>query len=126
MNSYSAFDTFLGKREHRNVPSIRATDVYRATDCNRDAAGEPFIGIRYQNTTVVRAHQDGTFTLNTGGWRTSTTKARINDFSPARVYQKKGVWYLRYALAEGDSGTSVRFYDGIRVDTHGVPVEVTK
>jgi hypothetical protein len=33
--------------------------------------------------------------LNSGGWRTSTTKDRINKYSPVKVYQRKYEWYLQ-------------------------------
>lgn len=47
--------------------------------------GDSF-AVRYHYTDVVTIHPDGTFTLSTGGWETSTTKQRINDYGPARVY----------------------------------------
>ena len=47
------------------------------------------------NTAVVTVRHNGTFVLNTGGWKTRTTKDRINQFSPARIYQKRGAWYLQ-------------------------------
>jgi hypothetical protein len=52
------------------------------------------VGIALHGTTVVRIHPDNSATLNTGGWYTSTTKDRINQYSPVRVYQRKGQWYL--------------------------------
>jgi hypothetical protein len=48
--------------------------------------------IRYHYTDVVTIHPDGTFTLSTGGWETTTTKQRINGYGPARVYSERGVW----------------------------------
>jgi hypothetical protein len=52
------------------------------------------VGIMLHGTTVVRIHPDNSATLNTNGWYTSTTKDRINQYSPVRVYQCKGEWYL--------------------------------
>lgn len=63
------------------------------------------IGVKLHNTIVVTIHQDGTYTLNSGGWRTVTTKARINQFCPVKVGQKKYEWFV------GDEP----FYDGIKV-----------
>jgi hypothetical protein len=48
--------------------------------------------VRLHATDIVIIHPDGTFSLNTGGWFTVTTKDRINRFSPARVYSEAGVW----------------------------------
>ncbi|HMN10696.1 MAG TPA: hypothetical protein PKD55_00055 [Bellilinea sp.] len=64
----------------------------------RVQARENGIAVRYHNTDVVLYTERG-ITLNSGGWYTSTTKARINDALNAlpgfiRVYQEKGVWYL--------------------------------
>lgn len=83
--------------------------------------------VSYHGTPVVIVQQDNTFTLRTGGYRTATTKSRIRTFSPARVYQKARVWYLTWANAAGEWHTkecTVPFYDGIRVDANGVPVQL--
>ncbi|MDD4354227.1 MAG: hypothetical protein PHN56_07285 [Candidatus Nanoarchaeia archaeon] len=74
--------------------------------------------IEYENgTTAIRLHNtdiiifNGTnFILNSGGWRTSTTKDRINTFTPARISQKKGLWYLR----DGNL-----FYDNCIINSEG-------
>jgi hypothetical protein len=66
--------------------------------------------VRLHSTDVVTIHANGTYTLNTGGWYSRTTKERINEYSPARAYQLRGKWYI---------GVAVPFFDGIRVDAHG-------
>jgi hypothetical protein len=60
------------------------------------------VGIALHGTTVVRIHPDNSATLNTGGWYTITTKDRINQYSPVRVYQRKGQWYLESGLEYED------------------------
>jgi hypothetical protein len=53
------------------------------------------IALKLHNTDIMTAYPDNTVTLNTGGWRTITTKARMNDFLPfGRIYQKDSIWYL--------------------------------
>ena len=64
------------------------------------------VGIMLHSTYVVKIHPDNSATLNSGGWHTSTTKDRINQYSPVRVYQRKGEWYL-------DNGTP--YEDGMVV-----------
>lgn len=54
-------------------------------------AGPDAYAVHFHATDVVTVHRDGTYTLRTGGWDTITTKARINDYSPARVYSERGV-----------------------------------
>jgi hypothetical protein len=73
------------------------------------AMGDDF-AIVLHSTAVVTIHADGTYTLRAGGWRTVTTKDRLNKYSPARVYQHKHEWYL---------AGKVSFYDGVRVDASG-------
>jgi len=73
------------------------------------------IGVRLHNTVVVQIHNNGTYTLNSGGWQTVTTKARINEYCPVRVNQRKHEWFV------GDE--DVPFYDGIVVGVqHGIRV----
>jgi hypothetical protein len=54
------------------------------------------IGVLLHNTHVVTFSPDGKVTLNTDGWRTVTTKDRINDYLPEGwgLYQDSKVWYL--------------------------------
>jgi len=47
--------------------------------------------------------------LYSGGYRTATTKSRINEYSPAKIYQKKFQWFI------GDK----QFLDGVRVNEFG-------
>src|SRR5665213_3455922 len=51
------------------------------------------IALQLHQTDVVTMHPDGSITLDSGGWRTLTTKARINDHYNY-ISQRKGIWYL--------------------------------
>jgi hypothetical protein len=73
------------------------------------------LAVRLHATDVVLIHADGTYTLNSGGWRTVTTKERLNNYSPARVSQKKNVWYVHHS-----TGT-VAYQDGMKVNHDGAP-----
>ncbi len=68
------------------------------------------LAVKLYATDVVLIHKDGTYTLNSGHYQTLTTKTRINDFSPANIYQKKYVWYV---------GDNIKFKDGIKIDQTG-------
>jgi hypothetical protein len=60
------------------------------------AVGADDYAVQYHSTYVVTIHRDGTYTLNTGGWDTVTTKDRIRGYSPARVSSEGGelhVWH---------------------------------
>jgi hypothetical protein len=73
---------------------------------------EGLVGIRYHWTTVVLLTPDGVMTLNTGGWRTPTTKKRINEYLPFgyRVFQKDYKWFLSLP-----SGEFAPFEDGMKI-----------
>ena len=65
--------------------------------------------VRYYDTSVVEIHEDGTYTIRAGHWRTKSTKSIINQYSPAWIKQKDFQWYL-----DGEE-----FEDGMRVDQNG-------
>ncbi len=66
-------------------------------------------GIRLHSTDVVILHADGRVELDSGGWKTVTTKARINEYTNARVYSEKGVWFA----------FGVPYEDGITMNPDG-------
>jgi len=76
--------------------------------------------IRLHNTDIVKIKEESNqtfFTVNTDGWMTSTTKERINSFTPLRIFQKRGVWYA-YQQVDGREEV-VTFFDGITLDQSG-------
>lgn len=79
--------------------------------------------IRLHKTDVVTFKPNGDVILNTGGWRTLTTKARINEFAPVTVYSDRGTWYA----TNGNWHTAERtpFVDGM-VLKHGKVKPPTK
>lgn len=56
------------------------------------------IAVKLHRTDVVTFHADGTATLNTDGWLTVTSKARINEWLPGGIglSSVKGRWFLTY------------------------------
>lgn len=77
-----------------NVPGIHTRMLARSTvqitypDSTRT--------IRYHDTDVLTFQPNGWIVLNSGGYRTSTTKARINEYQRiASVFQDKGHWYCK-------------------------------
>lgn len=75
------------------------------------------IALRFHSTDIITIHRDGTYTLDCAWNRSTTTKSRLCEFSPARVYQKARVWYI---------GDGIEYYDGIRVDRAGKPIPRTE
>lgn len=86
------------------------------------------VRIRLHKTDIVTQHPDGTFTLNSGGWRTVTTKARIDQFAPVNLGASGGEWWVHNNNADAVIGlrSSVPFFDGMRVDHKGLPLDPPK
>lgn len=81
------------------------------------------VAIRFHKTDVVLYHSDGTIVLSSGGWHTNSTRARINDWLPRRVFlnNHRGEWWVavgadRWADADNDSRL---FVDGITLAPYG-------
>lgn len=72
------------------------------------------VGIKLHSTYVVKIHSDGTYTLNSGGWQTVTTKDRINQYSPKKVFQKNFQWYIQWTSSSGCTNL-FPFIDGVVV-----------
>lgn len=66
--------------------------------------------IRLHNTDVITFFKNGSFLLNSGGWRTPTTKDRINKHASVYVSQKNNIWYIN---------NDIIFFDGIRFKADG-------
>lgn len=78
------------------------------------------IAVRLHSTDIATFRPDGSVTLDSGGWRTVTTKARMNEFADwpgsqryNRIWSDRGVWYL------GVNDRTVAFADGITIHRNG-------
>jgi|ERR1700674_897278 len=66
------------------------------------SSGEELVCILHRTTIVCK--RGNTVWLNSGGWRTVTTKTRMNQFAKEycngrfTVYQRKGEWYVSFHL----------------------------
>lgn len=106
--SYADAESKLGKRDSKKL----ANNTYLHRVLFHES-GRETLAVRLHNTDVVLIHKDGSYTLNSGGWRTVTTKDRINTYSPASVYQSNNIWYV---------GNGDIFTDGMKVDGDGKPL----
>ena len=92
---YKSITEKLGSRQSRKI----ANNTYLKQ------RGEA-IAVMLHETDVVTFEKNGTIILNSGGWKTSTTKDRINQYSPMIVNQRKGIWYVNNVTV---------FFDGITI-----------
>jgi hypothetical protein len=76
------------------------------------------IAVRLVDTDIVTFAPNGDVALNSGGWQTVTTKARINDHLPQgwHLWQEHSVWYLSHGWESGDVHV---FEDGITIHDGG-------
>jgi hypothetical protein len=83
---------------------------------------------RLHHTDVVVKTAEGFYVLNSGGWKTSTTRDRINTFAPVRLYQRQHEWYLAGRTDDGalDFDAAIPFVDGMTVNAHGIPLDIFK
>lgn len=72
--------------------------------------------VRYHHTDVITETAAGEIILSSGGYRTPTTKDRLNNHAPfpARFWQDRGIW-----SGNVFGGKSVMFYDGMIFDRQG-------
>jgi hypothetical protein len=62
--------------------------------------------VRLHKTDIITIRPDNSIMLNTGGWKTITTKERMNRFCDCRIYSDRGTWYVlaggqRYPYQDG-------------------------
>lgn len=116
MKTYQQLDALLTGRCHSSKKLGNNTYAVRHVETvgvNGNARLVASIAVRLHQTDVVTFHQDGRVVLNSGGWKTSTTKARINEHSPVQLWQHKGVWTF------SQCGKSYTFADGVTIHTDG-------
>lgn len=68
--------------------------------------------IRFHNTDIL-TFDNGFVTLDNGGWKTKTTKERINAYlpSPYWIEQKNYEWYVHI----GENGEKLPYNNGIKL-----------
>jgi len=99
MNFYQTFEAMAKTRKRK-----LAGNTYLVV---REDGG---YGVKLHDTEIVIHYPDRTV-FHSGGWKTATTKDRMNAFSDHRIHAKKGVWYIdSHPYADG-----VTVYDDGRV-----------
>jgi len=77
-------------------------------------------------TDVVVVNADNTYSLFSKGYSTSTTKDRMNGFSPAKVIAKQFSFYiLRDPTRRALKANLIPFFEGITVDRDGNVYSIT-
>jgi len=82
------------------------------------------IHLKLHDTYIVTWYADGHVELNSGGWRTVTTKARLNEYLEGgySISQVKGQWYLSRYRGNGVHEDVCMFEDGVTIAEDGETV----
>jgi hypothetical protein len=131
MNYKEANELLQGRcREQRKLANN--TYLIRLTTQKRLKNGlygepKPCFAIRLHNTDIIKFFPDGTIELNSSGWRTATTKNRMNKYLPAEidVFQKDFNWFVNFwkdpeTKTKGVSlFVTYDFQDGMKITRRG-------
>lgn len=88
------------------------TSIFRGTARAIVSNDDGSTSYAYHRTTIVRAYKDGSIKLDSGGFRSKTTKTAMNQASNQfrlgfQVYQKDFGWFVTW------KGQTVPFIDGM-------------
>ena len=79
------------------------------------------------NTPVVLYEMNGNITLNSGSYKTSTTKERMNFYTPSsvKIFQDDYVWYVE--ISDQQYLRTYRYFDGFSINvttknTNAIPI----
>ncbi|MCP4156662.1 MAG: hypothetical protein GY757_53610, partial [bacterium] len=79
--------------------------------------------IRLHLTDILTFKSNGNIVFDTGGWKTPTTKNRLNDYQhKICIYQDRSIWYCHPANDPNPWENKKKhslFYDGMEVDSNG-------
>ncbi len=117
-------NVYVGTYEEAREEFKRARDPFKGRKVNNntwlvslgtDFGGHSVYGIKLHDTVIVEYSASGAITLDSGGWRTLTTRNRMNDYTDGiSVQQRKHIWYV---TAFGDQ--EYLFRDGICITATG-------
>jgi len=106
--NYTTLNEQLQGRNHNRRKLANNTYAERHEDA---------IAIRLHDTDILTFYPDGRIVATTGGWKTHTTKDRLNQYLPGhRIWQHRGRWLL------GSNGAQVEFADGMEFRPDGTIV----
>lgn len=116
--SYADAAAFMAAHRDRRTDTAKLAHntVVRVVEGNK--IGEDGYAIRLHSTDIVTFYKDGSVKLDSGGWQTVTTKARMNEILQPMgitIDQKKSVWYLREL---GSATRTIKYFDGMIFQHH--------
>lgn len=86
MKTFKEFDAILVGRNAKSKKFANNTYAIRLEDGS--------IAVKLHQTNIITFFKNGRILLTSGNWKTSTTKDRLNRFSPFCINQSKGLWHI--------------------------------
>lgn len=107
LSTYNHLDSY--SKANKSLGSSNSKVIGNNTKLVRTSGGN--ISVTLHGHTILTYRQDGTMKLWSRGYKTSTTKDRLNRYTPSdfKVFQRQGVWYAK----RGDERQ--RFQEGMLV-----------
>jgi len=101
------------RRPARNTWAIKTRFRGKQVDCNA-------VAIRFHNTDIITITEQNDVILNSGGWRTVSTKDRLNRFTPRSmdIWQDQKIWWVTVGRMDTE-GVTVPYADGITISIDG-------
>jgi len=108
------YEKIAGSRKalYKELGILKSKLVKRNTRLTEYVDGKKTL--RFHATDIITWKPDGKIILNSGGYKTRTTKQRLNQYlypHDIRVYQKDFEWYLSLPC----NGEIVKFTDGVEL-----------
>ncbi len=112
--TYADASALLGPKDERKIG--------HNTTLHRPFSRSDFLAVRFYRTNIVTFYANGWIRLNSGGYRTVTTKERINRYLSAgySVFQHDRNWYLGLP-----DGTRVDFAEGMLIPAATAEVDAS-
>lgn len=82
--------------------------------------------LKLHDTEIVQYWPDRSIELYAGGWRTPTTKARMNDYTPASIWQGDGLWTCQWMGKSYPYADHMRLYPDGTVMGYGIDPNAEK
>lgn len=100
------------KLEHDIKGEVCSFKKVAGNTCKYSIGRKMFLRLHHTDI-VIWDHESATTTITSGGWRSHTTKGRINTFSYFSIFQKKFEWFICF---DHKWEKAVPFEDGMKFD----------
>jgi hypothetical protein len=95
------YDNILGYIRNGRNKTNRPTD-YKPNN-TRFIIHKHCVGVKYHDTVILTYYPNDAIQFNTDGWKTVTTKDRLNHFqNEITIWQDKSIWYFKFNHEDGD------------------------